>query len=233
MILVDRPSPNHGPRPEGIAPSLLVLHYTDCRDAEEALSLLCDPDRAVSAHYLVDSDGTVMQLVPEERRAWHAGVSFWAGITDVNSHSIGIEIQNGGERFGPHAFPADQIAAVRDLCRGVMSRHGIAARNLLAHSDIAPDRKRDPGALFPWRDLAAAGVGLWPAGDGAPRPAVDGDVGTALRDRLARLGYDPQAAQLFAAFQRRFRPACIDNIADTACLALADDLLRQAGERTR
>ena len=203
----------------------LVLHYTDTKSARDALDILCDPEREVSAHYLLDEDGTVYQLVPEARRAWHAGVSFWRGDRDVNSSSIGIEIQNPGERFGLKPFPEVQLSALIPLCRDIIERHRLEPVNVVGHSDIAPGRKRDPGPLFPWARLAAARIGLWPQG-------IEGDApAKGLREDLIALGYDPESRDIVAAFQRRYRTACIDNISDGRCAVMAKALLRQAGDR--
>lgn len=155
------PSPNFDSR-EGQNIDMLVLHYTDMATAKEALEKLCDPAAKVSAHYLVEEDGTVHALVPEEMRAWHAGVSSWRGHTNINQRSIGIEIANPGHRLGYRPFPKPQMEAVAKLCRNILSRHDIPARNVVAHSDVAPTRKKDPGELFDWKGLAEQGVGLWP-----------------------------------------------------------------------
>ena len=153
--MIERPSPNHDDR--GGAPiDMLVLHYTGMVSAEAALSRLCDPKAKVSAHYIIDEDGTVYALVAEARRAWHAGLSFWAGLRSVNACSIGIELVNPGREFGYHAFPAAQITALKNLCREILARHSIPAARVLGHSDIAPARKEDPGELFPWQRLARA-----------------------------------------------------------------------------
>ncbi len=210
------PSPNFNarrPLPDG-GPQLrfLVLHYTEMAGAEAALARLGDPAAEVSAHYLIGEEGTIWQLVEEDRRAWHAGRSFWRGITDINSASIGIELDHPGHALGYHPFAPAQIAALIPLARAIMARWNIPPAGLLAHSDIAPTRKRDPGELFPWAELAAAGVGLWPeATFDDPRP-VEGE---ALAQALSAFGYDisePDAA--LTAFRRRWapvrlgRPAC-------------------------
>ena len=218
LPIVDRPSPNAGdrrPGPDG-APApidMLVLHYTDMESAEASLARLCDPAAEVSAHYLIDEDGTIHRLVDEEKRAWHAGLAQWCGIADVNSRSIGIELQNPGHRLGYRPFPEAQIAALIALARDILDRRPIPARNVLGHSDVAPDRKIDPGELLPWPRLAAEGVGLFP---GAPartdRP---------IRDILTEIGYDPAAEKAVEAFQRRFRPARIDGRADAETTGLA------------
>jgi N-acetylmuramoyl-L-alanine amidase len=216
MPQVAMPSPNHDDR-GGAGVSMLVLHYTGMVSAQAALARLCDPASKVSAHYTVDEDGTVYALVPEDRRAWHAGVSFWAGIRDINAHSIGIELVNPGHEFGYRAFPSTQIAALKSLCAGILARHAIAAWNVLGHSDVAPSRKEDPGELFPWAELAAAGIGLW------PEPVVEG-VGP---EALEMFGYDPQApaAAAITAFQRHFRPESLTGKWDDECAGLLAGLL--------
>src|SRR5436190_5715458 len=195
------PSPNHDSRghdARGDAPiDMLVLHYTGMKRAKEALDRLCDPAAKVSAHYTIDEDGTVYVHVPEARRAWHAGVGYWAGASDVNARSIGIELVNPGHEFGYREFAADQIASLTTLCHSILMRHLIPSWRVLGHSDVAPARKDDPGELFPWAQLAKAGSGLWPQ-------AATGDLGA---DALSRYGYDPNAPQdkVITAFQRHFR----------------------------
>ena len=156
MSLIACPSPNYGARPPGAQPCMIVIHYTGMKTMEAARERLCDPAASVSAHYMIDEDGTIYQLVDENKRAWHAGLSAWEDITDVNSHSIGIELVNPGHEWGYRPFPEEQIAALAALCRGITERHTI--RWVLGHSDVAPDRKRDPGDLFDWDWLARAGV---------------------------------------------------------------------------
>jgi N-acetylmuramoyl-L-alanine amidase len=223
-------SPNHDARPEGVPIDLLVLHYTGMPTAEAALARLCDPEAKVSSHWFVDEDGTTTQLVAEGRRAWHAGVSFWRGHGNLNGRSIGVEIVNPGHEHGYRAFPEAQIEAVVALCQGVLARHGaIRPRNVVAHSDIAPERKQDPGELFPWALLAEAGIGLWPGP--APEAAAvlpglglgdEGRAVQALRDGLARIGYrvartgayDATLATVVTAFQRHWAPHRTDGLAD-------------------
>jgi N-acetylmuramoyl-L-alanine amidase len=221
-------SPNHGERRGDARPSLIILHYTGMEDADEALERLCSPQSEVSAHYLVFEDARIVQCVPESRRAWHAGVSAWSDITDVNSHSIGIEIANPGHEFGYTDFPSVQVDAVIALCRDIVDRHAIPADRLLGHSDVAPARKLDPGEKFPWRLLHAAGLGHWtePAPVGIKRGAFAiGASGTkidALQEALRRYGYaldvtgvfDETTQQVVRAFQRHFRPARVDGLAD-------------------
>jgi len=209
----DLPSPNQDDRPADAPIDMLVLHYTGMRTGAAAIERLRDPAAKVSAHYVVEEDGTVFRLVPEERRAWHAGVSHWRGASGLNGRSIGIEIVNPGHDWGYRAFPALQMAAVCDLCLGILARHPVPPINVVAHSDIAPDRKQDPGELFDWEGLAANGVGLWPAAAAAPAgdPAV----------LLAAIGYctDLPLPVLLSAFQRHWRPARVDGIADPGTLA--------------
>src|ERR1700761_4110062 len=208
MRRVEMPSPNHDDR-GGAVIDMLVLHYTGMKTARDALERLCDPAAKVSAHYTVDEDGTVYVHVPEARRAWHAGISSWAGITDVNARSIGIELVNPGHEFGYRDFPGAQIEALTTLCHGILVRHPIPSARVLGHSDVAPARKEDPGELFPWARLARSGIGLWPqAGDGR-----------AAADALVRFGYEPDAPQdkVITAFQRHFRPTRCDGIWDDEC----------------
>jgi N-acetylmuramoyl-L-alanine amidase len=217
MRRVERPSPNHDARPDGAAINMLVLHYTGMKSAEAALGRLCDPAAKVSAHYTIDEEGVVYAHVPEARRAWHAGVSFWAGEANVNAQSIGIELINPGHEFGYREFAGAQIAALITLCHGILLRHPIPSWRVLAHSDVAPVRKEDPGELFPWQQLAKAGIGLWPE-------AVPSDLGA---ETLARYGYDPNASldKVITAFQRHFRPAKLDGQWDGECAGLLASLL--------
>lgn len=217
--IVDLPSPNFGERKGNGPVDILVLHYTDTKSARDALEILTDPAKEVSAHYLIDEDGAVYRLVDEDKRAWHAGLSFWRGDRDVNSRSIGIELQNPGERFGYRAFPDPQMMALTALCRGITARWPIPPRNVIGHSDIACDRKRDPGHLFDWRGLAREGFGLWP--EPAEADAAD------LPVLLAEIGYDPECERAVEAFQRHYRPSRIDNRADEETAALAAGLLRR------
>ena len=169
LAIRDLPSPNQDDRPDGMPVDTLILHYTGMQTAQAAIDRLRDPDAHVSSHYVVDEDGTVLRLVPEARRAFHAGVSYWRGNAALNGRSIGIEIVNPGHEWGYRDFPALQMAAVCDLCLEILSRHPIPPRNIVAHSDVAPDRKEDPGEKFDWEGLARNGVGLWPEGRAGPR----------------------------------------------------------------
>jgi N-acetylmuramoyl-L-alanine amidase len=215
MRIVKRLSPNHGERKNAARPSFLILHYTGMATAGEALAKLCDPndEKPVSAHYMVDEDGAVYGLVDEDRRAWHAGQSYWEGIEDINSHSIGIEIVNPGHDLGYRTFPPAQMKALIALCRDIMTRYDIPSHRILAHSDIAPDRRRnkkDPGELFDWKSLSKEGIGLWPAPlkeDFEKAAALVADEGK-LRAALTETGYDPRVdlEDVITAFQRHFHP---------------------------
>lgn len=213
MTILDTPSPNFDERVLPI--SMIVLHYTGMQDGPSALARLRDPEAKVSAHYLIEEDGTVCRLVTEDKRAWHAGRSHWRGITDVNSASIGIEIVNPGHEWGYRPFTPEQIDALIPLVAAIKDRHAITRGNIVGHSDIAPARKRDPGELFPWYRFAKLRLAL-------PRPTRN------LMDpmwtqggfllALERFGYDvadPMAAIM--AFQRRYRPELIDGEIDAEC----------------
>ncbi|MHA1538096.1 MAG: N-acetylmuramoyl-L-alanine amidase, partial [Alphaproteobacteria bacterium] len=184
--MIERPSPNHEARSPDIPIDILLLHYTGMETAEGALERLCDPAAKVSAHYTIDEDGTLYRHVGEDRRAWHAGKSFWAGSYDINGRSIGIELVNPGHEFGYRAFPEAQMAALIELAGGILARHPIPPHRVLGHSDVAPGRKQDPGELFDWARLADAGIGLWP-GEAAEE---DGMPIAAIQMLLARIGYE-------------------------------------------
>ena len=233
LSFCDRPSPNHAERgePPNLRPvDTLVLHYTGMQSAAAALDRLCDPAARVSSHYLVEEDGAIWRLVAEARRAFHAGISYWQGDTDLNRFSIGVEIVNPGHEWGYRAFPEAQMAAVEALSRDILARHPVPPHRVVGHSDIAPDRKSDPGELFDWPRLARAGIGLWPP----PRP--DAALGrgrgvgvvarTAALADLARIGYAVAVGSeevALAAFQRRFRPQRWDGLLDReTCERLRD-----------
>ena len=217
-------TPSHGERKTPL--DAIVLHYTGMASSAAALLRLCDPASEVSCHYFVKEDGAVLQLVPESRRAWHAGRSLWAGESDMNSRSIGIEIVNPGHDGGLPPYPEAQIEAVIALCRDIAARHAIVPQRVLAHSDIAPGRKRDPGEMFPWQQLHKAGVGHWarPHRPGDAVPAADEGEARAM---LGRYGYGagPSLAAVVGAFQRHFRPARVDGVADWSTLATLRDLI--------
>jgi len=236
MDFIDAPSPNFDARTA--PPHMLVLHYTGMETGEGALERLRDPEARVSSHYLVEEDGRVFRLVPEERRAWHAGRSFWRGERNVNAASVGIEIVNPGHEFGYRPFPEAQIAAVVELVADIRSRWTIEDRNVVGHSDVAPDRKIDPGELFPWKRLAEAGHGLWAEVPAAPgEPLAEGAEGAgvfALQAGLTRLGFDcapsgtfdGQTKTVVSAFQRHWRPERFDGVADGETRARLIALLR-------
>jgi N-acetylmuramoyl-L-alanine amidase len=239
LKVVQAPSPNFNERLFPL--DMLVLHYTGMKDGPSALARLRDPAAQVSAHYMVEEDGTVFAMVPEDKRAWQAGKSWWRGDDDLNSRSIGIEIVNGGHDFGLPPFPDVQIAAVIELCRGILSRWPIPQNRIVAHSDIAPDRKDDPGERFPWKRFAEAGVGLWPAKT-RPEPwmmhnVVLGDAGVTverLQRDLGAIGYrisvtgnfDDATRLVVLAFQRRWRQAAISGEGDPETVSLVREIAR-------
>ena len=228
LIARDVPSPNFDER--RAPPDMLVLHYTGMRTADAAIQRLCDPLAKVSAHYVVDEDGAILRLVPEERRAWHAGQGAWQGETDCNAASIGVEIVNPGHEFGYRDFPEAQIDSVVSLISDIRTRWTIPDVRIIGHSDLAPDRKQDPGERFPWKRLASVGHGLWfePAPEriaalGPPLGVGDEGLGViVLRAGLHRLGYalqpggnyDGATRLTVEAFQRHWRPAQVDGVAD-------------------
>jgi N-acetylmuramoyl-L-alanine amidase len=231
-------SANYGDRNMDRLPDMIVLHYTGMPDVEGAIAKLCTVGTDVSAHYIVLEDGRIIQCVPEAKRAWHAGVAFWGGEEDINSCSIGVEIVNKGHDWGYPEFPLRQIAAVIALCRGIMLRRKVPSHRVLAHSDVAPFRKKDPGEKFPWHSLANSGVGHWVQ----PAPIVRGEtlrLGSAgndvrdLQQALARYGYgvpvngkyDTATMEVVTAFQRHFRPGRVDGIVDHSTLTTLRSLL--------
>ena len=238
-----RPAPNFGPRRGGLKPVILLLHYTGMESAAAALDILTRADSGVSCHYLAGEDGTIVQMVSEKHRAWHAGKSFWRGIGDVNSASIGIEIVNPGHELGYKDFPQRQIEAVIALCRDILSRHPIEPRNVLAHSDVAPLRKQDPGEKFPWERLHEAGIGHWvrperpesidncggedfslgqPPAEIMRFQAMLGDYGYQIEPAGI---HDAQSLAVTRAFQRHFRPARVDGRLDPSTMATLANLL--------
>jgi N-acetylmuramoyl-L-alanine amidase len=238
LDFIERPSPNFNERPEGRRPDILLLHYTGMASAEAAAARLCDAAAKVSSHYLVDEAGRITRMVPEHLRAWHAGVGHWAGESDINGCSIGIEIANGGHDFGSPPYPDIQMRAVEALCRDILSRHPIAPRRVLGHSDIAPGRKADPGEWFDWARLSRAGIGLWVS----PEPIIagpslkKGDRGDTVAELQFMLGdygygievlgrYDEATEAVVTAFQRHFRPEKVDGVADVSTVATLRRLL--------
>lgn len=216
MTIIDTPSPNFDERTLPV--SMIVLHYTGMQTAQAAIDRLRDPEAKVSAHYLIAEDGTILRMVAEGKRAWHAGKSRWRGIEDVNSASIGIEIVNPGHEFGYRPFLEEQIDALIPLVADITERHGITRGNVVGHSDIAPTRKQDPGELFPWNRLAKLRLAL-------PRPTKNlmdplwSDAGFLIA--LERFGYDvSDKLAAVVAFQRRFRPELLDGVIDGECRSI-------------
>jgi N-acetylmuramoyl-L-alanine amidase len=250
MKTINLPSPNFDSR-DGQAVDMLVLHYTGMPTAKDALDRLQDPNAKVSAHYVVDEDGTVYKMVDEENRAWHAGVSSWRGADNINHRSIGIEVVNPGDR----PFPKVQMDAVATLSKDIIMRHNIPSWNVVGHSDVAPGRKNDPGEFFDWKILAERGVGLLPNTDKSllaslietpmkwvsrlfcvtPDLASSSSIST-LQKKLGQYGYpidingiyDEKSRTAVIAFQQHFRPSRVDGIWDNQCNAALDDLLRRA-----
>ena len=236
-------SPNVEPRRGGRLPDMLILHYTGMASAEAACRWLCDPASKVSCHYLVDEAGRVTQMADEMSRAWHAGAASWEGDSDVNSRSIGIEIHNPGPEGGYPDFPEPQMASLAALAREIVARHKIRPEHVLAHSDVAPGRKIDPGEKLDWKRLAEAGIGLWVApvevADGpALKPGEEGAAVSAFQAGLARFGYgiaasgsyDAATGIVVAALQRHFRPSRVDGIADGETQAVLRALLKASGK---
>ncbi|MAL80327.1 MAG: N-acetylmuramoyl-L-alanine amidase [Sneathiella sp.] len=245
--IIAAPSPNSDDREDGVRVDMLVLHYTGMQSGRGAIERLCDPEAKVSAHYVVEEDGRIFKLVEEERRAWHAGVSFWRGAKDINARSVGIEIVNPGHEFGYRAFPAPQMASVAALAADIVSRHQIPSRNVVGHSDVAPMRKEDPGELFDWQWLAGQGVGLWPETEETPKgdmrtvsPGMAGKSVKDLRQALAEIGYevavdgeyDAGLECVIRAFQRHWRPLRVDGIADKETQARLHAVLVQVRRLT-
>jgi N-acetylmuramoyl-L-alanine amidase len=228
----DHPSPNWDDRPAGTAPDMVILHYTGMRSGTAAIERLCNPSSNVSSHYVVDREGYVLRLVAEQQRAWHAGLSSWQGATNLNARSIGIELINPGHEHGYVDFTEPQMQALLRLLQGIHARHAIPRGRVLAHADVAPTRKCDPGERFDWRRLAAAGFGIWQAPIGVPGEAPvfgPGDAGEQVRDvqkALAMIGYglavtgsfDRATEQCMTAFQRHWRQQLVDGRADASSI---------------
>lgn len=233
------PSPNIEPRARGLTPTILILHYTGLPTAAKAIEVLSRPDCKVSCHYVIDTDGRITQMVAEDKRAWHAGLSSWHGETDINSASIGIEIQNPGHQHGYPEFPDLQMAAVKALSKDIIARNQIAPQHVLAHSDVAPARKVDPGEKFDWPGLYRDGIGFWvppapvEASDIGMGEGDDGEVVVQARALLARFGYgidlngafDTAFGFVVRAFQLHYRPARVDSRLDGSTLATLERLV--------
>lgn len=244
MIVRDTPSPSHDVRAAAKV-QMLVLHYTGMESAEVALARLCDPASQVSAHYLVDEDGTIFRMVPEDRRAWHAGEASWKGVADVNSLSIGIELVNPGHEFGYRDFADDQMEALVELTAELVLRHPIRPEYVLGHSDVAPQRKKDPGERFDWSRLAAVGVGLYPfnkpalgmASGPVLRQGSESKEVAAVQELFARFGYavprsgvfDEETVNVVYAFQRHFRPVVVNGQLDSETTGRLIELVQASG----
>ena len=237
MQFIDRPSPNIDERKLPI--TALLFHYTGMETGQAAIERLCDHEAKVSAHYVIEENGDIYRLVEEDKRAWHAGVSEWRGVTDLNSASIGLEIVNGGHDFGLPEFPEEQIKAVIALSRDIMTRHDVV--DFIGHSDIAPGRKQDPGEKFPWARLADAGIGFWPESISDDRRVLfepgSRDRGVAVvQSGLAHIGYgarvtgvlDEPTRLIIAALQRRYRPEQIDGQVDIQTM----EIIKALAERS-
>ncbi|MEZ5830257.1 MAG: N-acetylmuramoyl-L-alanine amidase [Dongiaceae bacterium] len=231
LVIEELPSPNCDERPAGQKVDILLLHYTGMPDAGQALRRLRDPQAKVSAHYVIDEDGKIYRLVPEERRAWHAGISAWKGDRDINARSIGIEIVNPGHEFGYRPFQLAQMDALVELCKDIKTRHDIPPERVIGHSDVAPFRKQDPGELFDWYRLFVEGIAIWPT----PKLVQWNDE--QFYQALAAFGYDltgpsnvkvdPQALRRAAcvAFCRHFRPAVLRPVPDPEMKAVLAGLV--------
>lgn len=237
-------SPNFGPRRDGNGPDAIILHYTGMETGRDAERWLCDPSSEVSSHYIVHEDGRIVQMVRESDRAWHAGKGSWMGRSDVNSFSIGIEIVNPGPLGDFPPFDDAQIEVVASLCSGIAARHGVAAERILAHSDVAPGRKIDPGERFPWDRLAVLGIGhhVEPSPIRGGRFMARGDAGQpveALQSMLGMYGYgieinglyDDATHDVVCAFQRHFRRSRVDGVADMSTIDTLHRLLGTLRER--
>lgn len=219
-LIQELASPNHDARPDERDPDLIVLHYTGMRSGQEAIERLCDPAARVSAHYCIKEDGTLWRLVPESRRAWHAGLSFWQGQSGVNDRSIGIELVNPGHEWGYRAFPEAQMAVLLELLAVLRVRWRIPRNGIVGHSDVAPLRKEDPGELFDWARLAAAGHGIWPGSVPAREPEE-----AAAKAALSRIGYgylEEDFPAVLRAFQRRYRQGRVDGVLDAETMGVIE-----------
>jgi len=211
LEIIERASPNHDARPEGQEIDTLILHYTGMESGEAALARMCDAQAKVSAHYCIEEDGRIFALVPEDRRAWHAGVALWQGESDINARSLGIEMVNPGHEFGYRPFPAPQMMALKTLALDILTRQPIPPARILGHSDVAPLRKEDPGELFDWPGLAASGIGIWP--EDSTAAVLESAVALALK----RIGYgytEEDLPAVIRAFQRHYRPRAVTGSAD-------------------
>lgn len=238
-MLQSHQSPNFNERGQGVRPSMIILHYTGMKTAKAAIERLCDPSAEVSAHYLIEENGKLHQLVDDQYRAWHAGKSYWNGIQDVNAHSIGIELVNPGHEFGYRPFPDKQIAALISLCKSLIKKYNIPAAYILGHSDVATSRKKDPGELFPWEELAVQGIGLWPHPEEMDYEAAKDIMFNleAFESLLGEYGYhvENHYAESVIAFHRHFYPKklldhTLPDVIDEESVARLLSLIRQRHE---
>lgn len=239
LVNAVRPSPNVEPRRGGVTPDLLLLHYTGMASCAHAIDWLTAPQSRVSCHYVIDEAGVITQLVAEAERAWHAGEAVWQGETDINSRSVGIEIHNRGHDDGYPDFPDAQMSRLEALCLDIVGRWRIRPERVLAHSDVAPHRKIDPGEKFDWRRLKRTGIGHWVepvAVDASDAGLGPDDAGASIaraQDLLARYGYgvasggrlDHATGIVLKAFQRHFRPDRVDGRLDRSTLATLERLV--------
>lgn len=247
LPVIVRPACNFEPRRERCSPTILLLHYTGVETARKAIEWLTCSESRVSCHYAIDEDGRITQMVREDLRAWHAGEAVWDGESDINSASIGIEIHNPGHELGYPDFPEPQLAAVEELCRDIVRRHRIRPERVLAHSDVAPTRKKDPGEKFPWARLARAGIGHWVE----PQPVIEAEAGMGIgvagplvadvQLLLRKYGYgieptgvvDGRTEFVVTAFQRHFRPARVDGRIDQSTISTLERLVAALPAATR
>jgi N-acetylmuramoyl-L-alanine amidase len=233
LEFINHPSPNFDERERAI--TCIVLHYTGMETGALALERLCDPSAKVSSHYMIDEAGVIYRLVDEEKRAWHAGVSYWRGERGLNNSSIGIEIVNKGHEHGYEEFPKPQIKAIIALCKDIVARHNLNPQAIVAHSDIAPNRKQDPGEMFPWVQLYEQGLGLY----AYEAPILDDLSVQELQQKLLKIGYDmpitgeldAQTKSVVTAFQRHFRQECVDGIADFATISMIQAVFNALTQR--
>jgi len=233
MKIIKNPSPNFENRPPGVSVNLLLFHYTGMKSASEAIARLCNPNSKVSAHYLIDEGGNIFSLVEENKRAWHAGVASWNDDVDINNISVGVEIANPGHEFGYSRYPERQMVAVETLSIDIIKRHSIRAARVLAHSDVSPSRKCDPGELFDWERLAAAGIGIWPK---MLPVSVDFEIGSIrqCQKQLKMIGYslkvtgvlDECTRDTILAFQRHWLPNRLTGKFDVETVWRMKSLLR-------
>ena len=233
MKIIKNPSPNFENRPLGVSVNLLLFHYTGMKSASEAIARLCNPNSKVSAHYLIDEVGNIFSLVEENKRAWHAGVASWNDDVDINNISVGVEIANPGHEFGYSRYPERQMVAVETLSIDIIKRHSIRAARVLAHSDVSPSRKCDPGELFAWERLAAAGIGIWPK---MLPVSVDFEIGyiRQCQKQLKMIGYslkvtgvlDELTRDTILAFQRHWLPNRLTGKFDVETVWRMESLLR-------